>query len=436
MTVTRLTRTYLTQALAALPAHDRLMVAFSGGPDSLALLHALSRLDRPEPVTAVHVDHRLDRESSNRATMAGRLAEGLGVAFESLAVDVDTRGPGPEAAARRARYRALAARMNPADILLTAHHADDQAETLLLQMMRGAGPRGLSGMPRVRPLEPGYLARPLLDLPRSAITEYIRRHGLEPVMDPGNADLQRDRNFLRHRVLPRLAERWPDFATHMSRAAGLQADARRAVDELAGLDLAGVTTSPGVVDIAALGELPEYRRAPLLRHWCRQQGLEPPSARRLAELLAQIIPCGDDNRSEIRWHDHALRAWRGRLHLLATLPDESDWSVTWPAGDTLTLPDGRGRLSLSGASALPASWSAGLEVGSRRPGETIRLQTGDHRHIKGLMHAARIPPWERTAWPVLRHGDRVLAVGDRWLDADFARELEQQGTHLRWERDD
>lgn len=434
MTATRLTGKYLEQVLDTLPARERLLVAFSGGPDSLALLHALDSLDRREPILAHHVDHGLDPESAQRAAAAEQLAIGLGIPFTLHTVHVDPRDHGLEAAARKARYDVLVSSMHTGDVLVTAHHADDQAETLLLQMLRGAGPRGLTGMPAVRALGPGHLARPLLEITRADIRRYIEKHALQPLDDPGNRDPARDRNFLRHEILPRLVARRPECVPQLNRVARLQRNAATAVHDLALMDLENIRAGDGRLDIAGLHSLPARRRIPVLQTWCRERRLDPPPVRRLEELLIQLDGADPDRHPEIRWRDRALRAWRGHLYFL-TLPHGYDnWTLDWNGRDPLTLPENRGCIRLGDHGRLPADWCDGLHVGARRPGETIEIAPDHSRHVKTLMQAADIPPWQRDDWPVVRLAGRVLAVGDRWLDHGFAGLLHRLGCRLVWER--
>ena len=201
-------RAHLTAALADHPANP-LCVAFSGGPDSTALLHALATLPRERALRAVHVDHGLHPDSVRWAEHARTFCAGLEIPCTVCRVSVDTRaGLGIEGAAREARYAALAGQLQPGELLLTAHHRDDQVETVLLKLLRGAGPEGLGGMRVRRPLGAGELWRPLLDVPRAVLRDYVQAHALACLDDPANADPRLARYVLRHEILPRLAAHW------------------------------------------------------------------------------------------------------------------------------------------------------------------------------------------------------------------------------------
>lgn len=308
----------LADELAALPEFGRLLVAFSGGPDSSALLHATCNIDQSAPVIAIHVDHQLDPQSGARARAAAEFAAQLDVEYRNLTITVRNHGEGLEAAARRARYECLQAQMQAGDVLLTAHHADDQTETVMLRLMRASGPAALSAMQPLRRFGPGWLARPLLERTRAELEQYLHENRIRPQQDPGNLDLDRDRNFLRHRLFPLLAERWPGYREALLTAAALAGEAGEAQNTLADIDLASCGDGDSI-DAAKLLRLDEPRRRALLRRWCAIHGAPPPPARRLATLLEQL-DAPPDRHPEIRWSGWTIHRRRGRLYLLG--PEE------------------------------------------------------------------------------------------------------------------
>jgi len=226
------------ESTAGRPA--RYVIAFSGGLDSTVLAHALARnSDVPDvPVLAIHVDHALQTDSANWSKHCAQIAAELEIDFRSLLVDVQLEsGKGPEASARDARYAALSAELSNDDWLLSAHHREDQAETLLLNLIRGSGPAGVAGIGDVRRIGPGWLVRPMLNVDRADIELYANDMGLHWIEDPSNEDQRFDRNFLRHEVLPRLKSRWPDIAARLQRSAGHAGEASQLLIELAAIDL-------------------------------------------------------------------------------------------------------------------------------------------------------------------------------------------------------
>lgn len=407
----------LRRALAS-QVSSALCVAFSGGPDSTALLHALAQLPeaRARGLRALHVDHGLHPDSARWAEHSRQFCATLGLHCEVLRVQVETtHGEGLEAAARHARYAAFAASLRAGEILLVAHHRDDQAETVLLKLLRGAGPEGLGGMRERRPLGTGTLWRPLLHvITRAQLHDYIAAHALPCIDDPSNADTRLARNHLRHAILPRLTAHWPQAVDSILHSATLS---RAAADTLRAQWLAAFDTlhDPASGSLAATGwlALPPALRHPLLDHWLHARGLKAPTMAQRTQIERQCVaragtlPC-------IRWGHTTLHVWKGRLWARA-LPPAIDpaWQASW-RGEPLRLPDG-GWLRLPDAGArLPAP----LTVRLRRGGERIKPAGDAHtRELRDLFQQAALPPWQRLACPLICEGEVLIAVADRWLSA-------------------
>lgn len=276
--------------LAAWAAPSFLGVAFSGGADSTVLLHAAA-LQWPGRVHALHVHHGLQQAADGFVAHCAAVCEGLGVPLHVGRVDArHAAGESPEDAARRARYRALAdlAVQHGIEDVLLAQHADDQVETLLIALGRGAGLDGLAGMPRQMTRHGVRFHRPLLDLPADALRAWIVASGTPCIEDPTNTDLRYTRNRIRHQVLPALALALPQFRVTFARSARNAARASGLLTEAAAADLADAGTPPR---IAALRALPRERRANLLRHWLRSAHAAVPSEAQLAQLLDQLEAC-------------------------------------------------------------------------------------------------------------------------------------------------
>ena len=291
---------------------QRLWVAFSGGADSLALLHALSALREqlaPAEIGAVHVHHGLHADADAWEGDCRRVCEELRVTLETLRVDAGA-GPAesPEAAARRARYAALADLVGTGEVVCTAHHQRDQAETLLLQLVRGAGPAGLAGMPALAPLGRGWLARPLLGESPESLRDYLRRHGAAWTEDPSNADRRFDRNYMRQVVLASLEDRWPGVERTLARAAAHQADSARIAAELAGKDLADTRGSqPGTLSGSALLRLSKARARNLLRYWLKERGLPVAGAAHIENIVEELVKAREDAEPLVCWPGAEVR---------------------------------------------------------------------------------------------------------------------------------
>lgn len=417
-------------ASETLPGDGRVIVAFSGGPDSVCLLHQLVTGNLEREIACVHVDHGLDAESAQRAQRAVELAARLHSDCEVVRVEVQSGGDGPEAQARSARYRALEARMNTGDVLATAHHADDQAETVLLRILRGAGPEGLAGIRPIRRFGPGWLARPLLDWERSAIEAWLERHDLACIRDPANDNPDFDRNHLRHEVLPGLRQRWPGVDAGLRRSARLCLGAAEFVARHIAADLDAAIRADGTLAPARLSDEGDYYRAEAIRAWCIRQHVEPPPARRLDTFVRQLRTAGHDRCPELRWSDRILRYWDRRLWLEPAEATMSDWAMDWDGSAPLHLPAGLGSLRLKGPAGPPLK----LEARSGKAGDALR-PAGDahHRDCSRLLAEARVPPWQRDHWPRLWLEGRLVGLGARWRTAGFERLLEARGQSLVWQ---
>lgn len=411
----------LAQALHGIPG-GRWLVAFSGGGDSYALLHALHALDGlGRELLAVHVDHGLQPQAETWARQCAVIADGLGVAFRLARVRVARDGQSLEAAAREARYAALAAQMAPGDVLLTAHHLDDQAETLLLQLLRGAGPAGLASMPRIAPFGPGWHARPLLEQPRSALRNYLAGQGLSGLEDPSNQSLAAARNYLRHRALPVLQARWPAVARTLARAARHQAETLELTTTLGRTDLESVAgDEPGTLSVAALHGLSRVRLHNALRVWLTDKGLPLPNAARLEQVRARVLNAAQDAQPLLRWPGGELRRYRDALYAMPPLPPHDPaqvfmWDLSAQSVEIPTLDRTVSCAELHTDAVELKRSTAPVTIRFRRGGERCRIRGKIHsRALKSLLQEAGVPPWLRDRIPLLYVGDRLREVVGYW----------------------
>jgi tRNA(Ile)-lysidine synthase len=369
---------------------------------------------RPFGLRAVHVDHGLQSQSPDWAGHCGVLCGRLGVPLEVLRLGLAaTPGESVEAAARSARYAVLARHLLPEEWLLTAHHEDDQLETVLIQLLRGAGVAGLAGMPASAPLGAGRHGRPLLGVDRAAIAAYAARHALDPRFDRG---------WLRSEILPRLRSRWPAAAATVSRSAVHFAQAERLLAEVAIADATAVADGHRL-SVAGLRRLSRDRQANLLRGWLRERGLRPPPAARLAAVLDELLPARADAQPLVRWPDGEIRRYRGRLSAMQPLHAVSRDAALSPdtdGGVSLGIGGGRFRLVRSDAGRILATLPGPLEVRFRRGGESLRPSAGRPRkRLKDLCQEAGIVPWMRGRLPLVHAGGRLVAVADLWVEAEF-----------------
>lgn len=409
-------------------------VAFSGGLDSSVLLHALAQQPslRARGLRALHVDHGLHPQSRDWADRCMQVCAALAVPVSVRRVRVDAgSGSGLEAAARDARYAAFEADLRPGEWLALAHHRDDQVETVLLRLLRGSGSAALGGMARLRPLGPGRLWRPLLELPRSALEAYATEHRLEWVDDPANVDPRHDRTVLRRELLPMLRARWPGADAALARSARLLREDAARLDQLDRQQLAILQgLDPATLSLPGLAALAPPGRRAVLRLWLGELGLPTPPAAVIDRVDAELLAARGDATPCLAWPGAELRRYRDCLFAMAPQGElETGWNRRWDGHAPLQLPRGFGTLHLLGA---PLRFDPPLTVAPRRGGERLVLPgRRHHTPLKDALQQLGIPPWQRARLPLVHASDgSLLAVGDL-LHAD-AWTAQAQGRVLRW----
>lgn len=415
----------------------RIICALSGGQDSVVLLHTLSALresgDLEAPLSAAHINHGLQRDAEEWSTFCRDFANSLQVEITVTSVIVDrTSGFGLEAAARDARYNALQAQLTSGDWLITAHHKDDNAETLLINLIRGSGAAGLSGIAPFRPLGSGTLVRPLLNFDRQELAAYADEKALEWCEDMTNLDQRFDRNFLRQEITPRLMQRWPDIASRLSRSARHLKSAEELLQEVAQADFRNVAESANRIRLTPLTRLSSERQANVLRFALKSLDLPLPTTRHMEALQQEVIGARDDAEPLLEWRGTSVRRYRDHLYLLPTRAKTSISSAEWD-GKTFRLGDGLGQLRLlAGAThgLSEALVSRGLRIERRRGGERIKLTGQTHtRKLKNLLQEAGVVPWMRDSLPLVYAGEQLVAVADLFMAKDAT---EPGGMAIEW----
>ncbi|HEX8009551.1 MAG TPA: tRNA lysidine(34) synthetase TilS [Casimicrobiaceae bacterium] len=425
-----------TALAAALDEHvdpgASLAVALSGGIDSMALLDVAVALAPPRRIalSAIHIHHGLSPNAERWAEFCAAQCALRGVPLATHRLQVAReRGKSLEAQARSARYQRLLA--SDVDVIALAHQADDQAETLLLQLLRGAGAHGLAAMPAFRPGRPALL-RPLLDLPRETLAAYASARGLSWIEDESNADPRHARNFIRRDIAPLIAARFAGYPATLVRAARHLAEAAALADELAALDAAGALDASGLAR-SRLAALSPARSRNLLRWFLREQGLRPPTEARLAEMLRQLLRAHDDARIRIAQDRAEIGRHRDRVAVHA--PASAGFERVWHGEPEVALPGG----VLAFAPACGAGLAAArlersrVTLRSRAGGERIRLAANRPTHaVKKLLQDAHMPPWERQGLPLVWSDEELAAVPGVGVALAFQAQPGEPGWQVEW----
>jgi tRNA(Ile)-lysidine synthase len=415
----------------------RVLVAFSGGVDSTVLAHLLVKHRRKlGHLRLAHVNHGLQAASGDWSRHCQRMARGWRVPIVLLQATIGRSKESPEAAAREARYALLAGAMEAGEVLVTAQHRDDQAETLLLQLLRGAGIAGLAAMPAFASFASGFIARPLLAVPRTEIEAVAREARLRWIEDPSNADTRFSRNFLRHRLMPLIREHWPGADKALARTASHMADAAALLNERAAQDLAGLADGAGL-SVSALRALPVSRRRNALRGFIGRHGVEMPEASRLKEMSGPLLAARADAQPEVAWADARIVRRSGRLELHKRQPAREFVAKSWRWQDDRQLVLDRGVLELVDDVSGPidlALLPEVLELRARTGGERLRPSAHARTQtLKSLLQNAKVPVDERASTPLLFAAKRLIAAGDRWIDASVAANVKsRRRARLKW----
>ncbi len=438
-----LVSTLATFVASRLEGGSRLCVGLSGGRDSLVLLHALSRLVLPDgqrfELSALHVHHGLSPNADAWAAFCVEFCLRCAIPLQVVHVDVPRQsGEGLEAAARRLRHAAFADSVanSAADWLALAHHRDDQAETVLLNLLRGAGIAGAAGMLAERPQPHGpTLIRPLLDVSRAEIDAYAAHHALRWIDDESNEDVHYRRNYLRRAVMPGLVEKFPGATLALARAAGHFAEGATLLDELAAIDRATLLTPAGRIAVDRFNALAPSRARNLLRCEWVAAGFRAPDTRWIDEALRQLANAGGASETCVATPEGELHVYRGELYLVPHRPPAPSAALAWTGESELPWDDGRVCfVPTVGAGVrrdLLASGDTRLDV--RRGGERLQPDARrPRRTLRNLLQESGIPPWERDRLPCLWSGAQLVWIGGLGVDATSSCPAGGAGIELLW----
>lgn len=432
----------IDELLRVRPDSRRLTIAVSGGRDSMVLLDLCARLANrlPLDLSAIHVNHGLSANAGSWEQHVSVMCQGYGVPLTVRHLQLDTaKGQSPEEQAREARYGCFLELLQPQDVLLTAHHQADQAETVLLNLFRGSGPRGLAGMPQGRSLGDSWVWRPLLDAADTVINDYATLRRLRWVIDESNHDQRYRRNFIRHTLAPLLSSQWPDWQASVSRTAGLCREIDVVTEALAQKSLESVVSDTGALVISALQSMPDAYRSLLVRHWLKAKADRWPSRQLVTTILKQLVNASHDAQPRLEWMEWTIWRESGSIMLdrqgaeIPTLPEETLWvkaaddffpRFVLPSNGYLEMR----RVSSSGM-VLP---SGQFRVSYRQGGEKIRLPGRPRRLLKKILQESGIPVSQRQRLPLLWIDEHLAWVAGVGFDEQFMSDGQSPGWLPVW----
>lgn len=431
----------LLSSLAGLPPHKRLLVGFSGGADSTALLLALHQLanELESSLAAVHFNHGLQYQAKEWQEFCEVFCRQHQIPLHVHSLDLTVQqGTSPETLAREARYAVIRQLLAADDIYLTAHHADDQAETVLLNLLRGSGATGLAGIPHLRRVSRGWLARPLLQVRHAALEDWLRTQNVQWITDTSNLDHAMDRNFLRGHIIPQLDERWPGVVMRLNQSARHLQQRSAAFDELLGRFPACLPADGFSLGLSEFSQASVALQAEIIRNWTQQRDAPPPPRARLQEFLKQLqrVKAGvkAGSHAELIWRSWLIRHHNGRLWMHELPGPGACPDLRWGDSTQLDLGATHGKISLLGNREKILQDAVICSRSALDPEH--KITKSDRKIIKEIMRISGIPDWLRDAIPLLLLGGKLSAIGDWWFSTSFKNHLRENQQQYTWQVED
>ena len=429
----------------------RIVIGLSGGVDSVVLLDLLAKstVDNQQ-IIAVHVDHGLNKLADKWGLFCQQLCANYAITFALEPVHLASDS-NIEAQARQARYQALANYVATDDILVTAQHLDDQAETVLLALKRGAGVLGLAAMPSSLAFNQGSHNRPLLGIGRKEIERYAHRHQLNWIEDDSNLDCRFDRNYLRHQIMPKLNQRWQGFSDNLARSASLLGQSIELLDELAEIDYDKAQARAGGLLVAVVGQLSVARQNNLIRYWLRQHQLTMPSQAQLQQITAQMLAAPLDSDPIVEVSGAQIRRFQGVMMVVMPQPDISEQVINWRGESTISLPNQLGELEFSQHSELketdsdsefvirliaPKALKVEIRFGVVGSYKAWPIGRDKRRAVKKLWQEFSIPTWQRSQIPLVFFDQQLVAALGVWVEQGYQGCINQPNMMISWRKSD
>lgn len=408
------------QIQAHLPQQQHFLIGLSGGVDSVCLLHLFAHTEYQ--VRAIYIHHGLSQNADHWAQFCQQLCESLNIPFVMKKVQLATE-QGIEAEARKARYRAIGEEILPQEVLVTAHHQDDQAETFLLALKRGSGVKGLGAMQAVGFSQKFTIFRPLLGVAKQAIQHYAQQHNLTWIEDESNQDNRFDRNFLRNEILPKLNQRWPQMDAMIARSAQLCAEQQQLLEELLSEELARyINMQQQSLDISHFPHFSVLKQQQLIRLWLDKCNILMPTQAQLAQILQQCV-AASDKQPVIQLGTQTIRRYRTRLFITPKFAETQDFATTLTPSQCIQLPDHIGKVCHLGDTIickfsdktdllqLPEPlWNQPLQLKLHHTGKLACYGKSMREDVKKIWQRAQIPVWERMRTPLIFHREELVGL--------------------------
>ena len=419
---------------------NKFCIAFSGGVDSTVLLHVMKNIiDEKSQIRAIHINHNIVDNSKVWSKTCKSICKNFGIDIEIISLEVTHIGYGLEAAARDERYKKLKEKLYENEYLLTAHHEEDQMETVFLRMARGTGLDGLQGINEKYSFGEGIIFRPMLEVSKTSVMDYAKEHQLKWVEDSSNQDTHFDRNFLRKKIIPQFRERWPSIASSVSRLSQLSAQNIKILNQIAEEDI-GPIANMNELPLAKLLDKSFERANNMLRYIILANGMSIPSMKTLQDGLKEMLDPETD-KSVIAWKDYCIRKYKNHLYFLSNSdlePNKVDVKIPWEIGKTVNLGENIGTIEatfIHGDGLSIEKCKNKLTISYRQGGELIKpIGHRINKSLKNLFQENQILPWMRDKIPLIYYQDELVSVADLWFNQNYVASQNEAGFVVNWHK--
>ena len=419
---------------------NKFCIAFSGGMDSTVLLHVMKNIiDEKSQIRAIHINHNIVDNSKVWTKTCKSICKNFGIDIEIISLEVTHNGYGLEAAARDERYEKLKEILYENEYLLTAHHEEDQMETVFLRMARGTGLDGLQGINEKYSFGEGIIFRPMLEVSKTSVMDYAKEHQLKWVEDSSNQDTHFDRNFLRKKIIPQFRERWPSIASSVSRLSQLSAQNIKILNQIAEEDI-GPIANMNELPLAKLLDKSFERANNMLRYIILANGMSIPSMKTLQDGLKEMLDPETD-KSVIAWKDYCIRKYKNHLYFLSNSdlePNKVDVKIPWEIGKTVNLGENIGTIEatfIHGDGLSIKKCKNKLTISYRQGGELIKpIGHRINKSLKNLFQENQILPWMRDKIPLIYYQDELVSVADLWFNQNYVASQNEAGFVVNWHK--